>query len=528
MLVNNLIIKNWKKIAVSFALLYPNQLELMLSSYTIRLLYEFLNADSEVACELFYLPKGLRYPASRDLLNRNDIRSLENHILPVDFDVIGISLHSEEDIKNIFWFLDKSSIPIERSQRHSFSKESGKIFPFIIAGGPVITSNPLALSNCVDAFFIGDSEPNLIRFIEVFKAFKLKQLTPQQFFEELRHIEGIYLPEINNITKRVYLSELDQSKIPIKQLNAIATQRQKAFENNFFIEVNRGCPFSCNFCISSYHNRPFRNRSYEAIVDAINEACFHSEFQKISLIGSCVSSHPNFPEICKCIIAKKKQISIPSIRIEHVTDEVIAILEKGDVKTITLAPETGSEELRYTLGKKITNDLFFEIMTKIEHSKIRNVKLYFLIGLPEESEGDIEELISIVHELGQLGFDKKALRINVNPFVPKLNTPYEFETNFYQQANIPILIKRFELIQKELKNVSSIKLKIKNPKEIMRKARIQALISLADSSISEFLLKYYYNGANFNSLKKVEELEDLSIDEYLEKVKQGYKAWKIN
>ncbi|HEC37787.1 MAG TPA: B12-binding domain-containing radical SAM protein, partial [bacterium] len=289
----------------------------------------------------------------------------------------------------------------------------------------------------------------------------------------------------------------------------------------------RGCPFSCKFCLSSFHNSPFRNRSYENIKSVIDEGIIYSKFETISLIGSCVSIHPNFKQVCEYIINKSKRLTIPSVRIEHLTSDVIDVLEMGDIKTITIAPETGSENLRYALGKIISNEKILNVLSQIRESKIRNVKFYFIIGLPNEDEKDIDEIINLLKKIDNLGFESQSLRVNINPFIPKLNTPYEKEINAYLKENLYNLISKYKKIEKELIKIRSIKLKVQNFKAIVKNARLQTMISIGDNEVSELLLNYYQNGANFGALKKAENDLGFSFDNYLLKLKGCYSPWKI-
>ncbi|MCJ7649101.1 MAG: radical SAM protein, partial [Candidatus Lokiarchaeota archaeon] len=305
------------------------------------------------------------------------------------------------------------------------------------------------------------------------------------------------------------------------------TNKDKIFGSNFFIEVNRGCPYKCKFCISSFHNRPFRNRSFKNIALSIEKSLNTREFEKFSLIGSCVSSHPNFYEICEMIISKGKDFSVPSIRIDHITPRLINLFEKGNIKTITIAPEAGTESLRKTIGKNISNKLLYQIVGQVKKSKIKNIKFYFLIGLPGETDADIREIIVLLKKIDKIGFQKHSLKVNVNPFIPKFNTPYEQECTNYLRKNLPLLKEKFKILEKGLKDIPSIKLKFKNFNTLIKQAQLQTLISLGDEQISNLLITYYENGANMGSLRRAEKECGISIDDYLLKVKLGYKPWII-
>ncbi|MFX1365271.1 MAG: B12-binding domain-containing radical SAM protein [Promethearchaeota archaeon] len=523
----NAIVKDWRKIELSFGLIYPNKYTLGMSSYSIRLLYYLINSFDNIACERIFIPNDLylRFPASKDNSSKNILRSLETKVLPEDFDILGFSLHFENDFKNILWILEKANIPLTSQERQNSMIQRKKHFPMIIGGGPVVTSNPIPLNEIFDILFIGDSEPNLGLFFNVYLELKNNQINLDEFFQKVIKIEGIFVPKLRNKTKRSVIKDLNDSPHPVFQLMLKTSEEKNIFEGNFFVEVNRGCPYQCKFCISSFHNSPFRNRTFDKIIDIIENGMKYSNFNTISLIGSCVSSHPKFQQICEFIINRGKRLTIPSIRIEHLNKELIEIFEKGNIKTITIAPETGSENLRYVLGKKISNDKILSTLTQIRDSRIKNVKMYFLIGLPNENDANIQDLINLLEKINNLGYEKNTLRINVNPFIPKLNTPYEKEIFFYLEKNINSLIKKYQILERELKKFSSIKLKFKNYKTIIKNARLQTMISLGNQEISGLLLKYYYDGANFVNLQKIEKEMKFSMDEYMLKIKNCYSPW---
>jgi radical SAM superfamily enzyme YgiQ (UPF0313 family) len=521
------IIKDWKDIDLSFGLIYPNIYKIGMSSYSIRLLYYLINSIENVACERIFLPDHIRFPASDDTSSLNRIRSIETKRIPKVFDVLGFSVQYENDYRNVLWILEKSNIPLRSKERNIFENENQSHFPLIVGGGPVITSNPIPFSKIFDILFIGDSELNLKKFLEKFIEFKKKSDDVNEFVQNVISLDGIFIPSIRNSVKRNILKDLNLSPTPNYQLISPSSKKNKIFENVYFIEVNRGCPYQCKFCISSFHNSPFRIRSFENIKTAINDGVKYTQFETIGLIGPCVSAHPNFKEICELIINSGKKLKVPSIRIEHLNEGILHVISKGGIKTITIAPESGSERLRFNLGKKITDKVIFSIIEKIKKSSIKNIKLYFLIGLPNESEHEITETIEFIKKITQIGFDTHTLRININPLIPKLNTPYEKELKSYLSHNLGSLRSKMKRIHKELNKYPSVKLKFQNPKEIIKQARLQTLVSVGNLEVADLLLQYYNFGANFGSLRRAKKELRFSEDEYYMKIINCYSPWKI-
>jgi len=529
MTTENIIIKDWRNIDFSFGLVYPNVSKLGMSSYSIRLLYFLINSHENIACERIFLPENLKlkFPASKDYSSQNILRSIENKVLPNEFDILGFSFHFENDLRNILWILDKSEIPLTFQERQECISLEKPKFPLIIGGGPVVTSNPMSFSRIFDILFIGDSDYNLKLFLQNFSNYKNEKVNFNGFLESTSRIEGIFIPALKNKVNRAVLNNLDDSPNPIFQVISIDPKENNIFESNFFVEINRGCPYKCKFCISSFHNSPFRNRSYENIKDVIEDAIKYSNFDTISLIGSCVSSHPKFKQICELIINSGKRLSIPSIRIEHLTPDIIQLLERADIKTVTIAPEAGSESLRFGLGKRISNEKIISVLTQIRNSQIKNIKFYFLIGLPGEKEENIDDIIDLLKRVDQLGFERNSLRVNINPFIPKLNTPYEKQISSYLDVKLIELRRKFQKLERELKRIPSIKIKFKNFKSLIKNARLQTIISLGNQKVSDMLLSYYYNGANFGALQKAGNDLQFSINDYLLKIRDCYSPWKI-
>jgi radical SAM superfamily enzyme YgiQ (UPF0313 family) len=516
-------IKINRKNKISFGLIYPNRLKVMLSSYTIRFLYRYLNDNLEVFCDKFSLPEKYIFPANKDVQPLKNLRSFDHNLNAREFDILGFSIHYENDYRNVLWFLEKVGVPLTFEERKEARVKNIKL-PILIAGGPVITSNPLPFSNIFDACFIGDSENNLPTFFNNYDQLREQNFNLEKFLNSLKEIKGLFIPSLKNEVSREVLSNLDKSPIPYNQISQKIENGR--FENSFFLEVNRGCPYKCKFCLSSYHNSPFRNRSYQNIIDSIDKSLVNSQLDKISLIGSCASSHPQFSKICNYILDRGKRLTIPSIRLEHITPEFIKICEKAGIKTITIAPETGGDLLRSEVGKMFSNNDIIRKATLIRISTIRNIKFYFLIGLPEENDENIIEIVDLIKGIGELGFPNNSLRVNINPFIPKLNTPYEFQTTYFIRENLKILKIRLDLLIKSLKNLPYVKLKVQNSKEIVNQARLQTLISLGDEEVSDLLLEYYRLGANLGSLRRAENKFNYLIDDYFKKINSGFKPWK--
>ncbi len=519
--------KDIEPVEIKFGLIYPNSYKIGMSSYTMRLLYHIINSQDAITCERVFLPDHVRYPFSLSGNPLEPLKSLENEILLRDFDVLGFSIHYENDYRNVLWMLENASL---LDKENPGLKEDPILKrPLILGGGPVITSNPLPFAGFLDVCFIGDAEPNISPFLDTFLSYKQGILNQQEFLHEISNMDGLYIPKLkNHPVKRAILHDLDESLTPINQLMTDDMDVKGTFSQNYFIEINRGCPYQCKFCLSSFHNSPFRNKSYETLIREIDAFADLHLNNRISFIGSCVSAHPRFSDICNYVLNKGLRFALPSIRIEHLNEEVISLIEKAGIKTITIAPETGSETLRQQIGKKISNEKLLDTIKRIKDSKIRNIKFYFLLGLPNETDKDIEQIVIFLNDIDNLGFGKKSLRVNVNPFIPKLSTPFQVETIHLLKENVQQLRQSFLTLERKLRNRASIKLNFKNVKALIKNAKLQALISLGDEEIRKLLYSYYRFGANYGALRRAEKLTGVSIEEYLVKINNGYVPWILN
>ncbi|MHA1805858.1 MAG: B12-binding domain-containing radical SAM protein [Promethearchaeota archaeon] len=519
--------KDLNRVDLIFGLTYPNIQEIGMSSHAIRLLYFMINSQENMACERVFLPDHIRYPHSRHKYYHEPVRTLEHQLLLKDLDILGFSIQFENDYRNVLWILENASCLSKKNAPFWEQKNRNERLPLIIGGGPVITSNPLPFTKFFDVFFIGDAEPSLLTFLNHYLEWNQEIITNREFLNKIKQLPGVYIPRLKNPVKRAILENLDDSPSPIPQSSFPKIERKGTFQHHYFIEVNRGCPFQCKFCLSSFHNYPFRNKSIEKIFEEIEACKKMGVFDVIAFIGSCVSAHPRFTDICKKVLNSGLSFTLPSIRIEHLTKENISLMEQVGIKTITIAPETGSEALRRSIGKNISDVMILNTIKRLRESQIRNIKFYFLIGLPNETEEDIENIISLVLQINALGFEKHALRINVNPFIPKFNTPFQFEITHLLKENIQYLLQSYQKLEKGLKKVKSIKINFKNAKNILNKARLQAFISLGDEKMGELLECYYQQGANFGALRRAEKLLGFSMDSYFLKIKKGHQPWKL-
>ncbi|QEE15828.1 radical SAM protein [Promethearchaeum syntrophicum] len=550
----NMIKKPWREDHLRIALVYPNIYSSM-AGLTIQTLYALWNKFPNVICERFFMPsnKEIKTFKSKNLppnfvSNTNParfypaIRSMENQMPLKKFDIIAFSINYELDFPNLVWILDNSHIPFLRNDRMSkkihgeneIINEEEEIFPIILAGGPVIRSNPLPLEPFIDAAFIGEIEPvNDVMINSWFNSINSNSLhtyaqIKRNFLKTLQNTPGFWIPQIYNFTdygdiERVYVKNLDEFPHPIRQIIPKVKPHEKyplPFGESFYAEINRGCPHFCRFCMTGSQLKPFRNRSLENLKEIIISGIKNSSVNKVVLIGSSVTDHPKFRELCKFLIDQKVEFSIPSIRIETLSEELASLIAKSGMRTVAFAPETGTDRLRLKINKKISNEEILKGAQLLLEAGIPNVKLYILYGLPFETKEDIDAIPKLVKEIAALGFGKQGVRLSINPFIPKAHTPFESYIDNFSDANLIILKEKLKKIYDPLKGDKQIKFETLPVEE----AYIQTLLSLGGTEMSELILKYYQTGREIKKWYRITRREHLGENEYIIKFFEDMKG----
>ncbi|MHA1674279.1 MAG: radical SAM protein [Promethearchaeota archaeon] len=509
--------KPWNGDALKIALVYPNHYSAM-AGLTVQTLYSLWNNSPQVICERFFLPESHKpLPQGNRIA---PVRSIENSMPLAEFDIIAFTLSYELDYPHICWFLDNALIPFKRQDRAIIAEpqarkdsKSQENMPIVIAGGAAVRSNPLPLEQFLDAVFIGEIEPvNEQFFQEWFEAAQdIENLTYKsiqaKFLHNIAKLEGFWVPAIKTLSlggecvDRAYSHELDKIPHPIAQTHPILPPRipsdtlesfpsNMAFTDSFFIEVARGCPHFCRFCMTGAQIKPYRFRSLANLQSIILQGKEQTIFTKIALIGSSVTDHPDFLAMCRFILEQGLEFSVPSIRVDRLTLEMAQLLQQGGMKTVTIAPEAGSDSLRKRINKHITNSQILHGAQILHDVGIRSLKLYLLVGLPSETEDDIDALIELVREICEIGFGKHAIKLSINPFIPKAHTPFEVAYGNYSDPAMPLLKQRIKRIKDTFRGHKQVKV---NSLPLWE-AYLQLLFALGDRSFGNLVLRCYKEG----------------------------------
>ncbi len=411
---------------------------------------------------------------------------------PNEIGLFGFSFTFDTDFLTIFSMLEQYNIPIR-------AKERKKCFPFIFAGGPVITANPTPYEDFFDFFIIGDGEDANLEIINIYK--KNQNLPKMQILKLISEVEGVYVPSIK--TKNV-------KKLTKKLSECIYTPilSEKAFfPNTFIMEVARGCANRCGFCLASYLNLPLRFMPYEDVINIIELGLSHTN--KIALLGAQLSAHPQFNSICRYIHEKIKQgkkieMSVSSLRVDAITPEIMETLVACGQKNITLAIEAGSERLRKAINKNLTEDQIIKAAEIAKNTGLKGFKFYGMLGLPTETNDDIEEMIKLAKKLKQMykGFD---ISFGFSTFVPKPNTPFQWCGREATKS----LETKGEYLKKELHKIG-----VSSSISSAKWDYWQAVLSRGDNSFGNFLEEIYKNGGKLGAFKKAAKKYNIDTDFY--------------
>ena len=383
----NIIIKNPLKADIRFGLVYPNVYKTAMSSLGYQIIYNYINEREDTYSE------RIIYPSTR---------SLETNSPLSDFDIVSFSLQYEQDYFHVLEMLREADIPLRREDRTSDD-------PLIIAGGPCASANPLPLSDFIDIFVVGEAEAVLYDFLDMYSSLGLskrskKNRTNEDIGEKIDlspflDIKGLYISEFNNETN-IVLSE-DMESIYHLTCPIVTETDDKdfipAFSNSILLNVSRACTRGCRFCMSSYMYRPLRETNLDDLFSIAEEARENTGLNKISLIGAAVSDYSQINDLTEGLKERGFQVSTPSMRIESITRETLTALKSSGLKTLTIAPES-----IYSLRRRINKDIKDEEVLRVISDAVElgfNIKLYFLIGLPYESEDDIKELANMMKQI---------------------------------------------------------------------------------------------------------------------------------
>lgn len=507
-------------------LVYPNTRDVAMANLGFQQVYSLLNKIEGVMCDRFAMPVG--WKPETQFLDREELRSMDLKIHPLEFDMIAFSISFEPDYLNTVLALKYFGIPVDREVR-------GASFPMITAGGSAIFINPEPLAECMDIMFIGECEGMAERFF----ALMHENEDRKQFFKRAVSIPGIYLPQHYRprMEKDLQVGVSPFEGAPARVVRHWVVQEESlcthsvlhdedsTFKDMALMEVTRGCIWACRFCTAGFIYRPPRLPDLEKTYNSMDTLLtgLGKSAQTIGLVGPSVTDHPELPALAQKITEQGKKLSFSSLRMETLTDELVDLILKSGQKTLTVAVDAPSERMRDVINKAATDDYIVEKCRFLTRKGILHLKIYSIIGLPLETDDDIDQFIRLIErvqegyveecrKLGRIG----KLTIGLSPLVPKPGTPFQW----HPMESVKSLKKKFARVRKALGKMPYLKMSFGSPNE----AYLQTYLSRGDRNTQAFFKTYLNNGHDAKNA-----LKEHPVDQYVYRKykKNDYLPWDI-
>ncbi len=494
-----------KEGSVSIALAFPDVYEVGFSNIGFKILYHLINREEKFLAERAYCP----WFDAEAIMIKEDIplTTVETWTPLKDMDIIGFTLQHELTYTNIISMLSLSRIPIRSSERHGG--------PLVIAGGSG-SFNSAPLDNFIDMFVLGEGEEVILEILEEFYRWKfLEKGTKIELLKRLSKIAGVYVPSFYEITyhasgeiekiirkegpekiEKKVVSDLDKTFFPEK----ILTPLMEVIHDRAVIEIFRGCTRGCRFCQAGYIYRPVRERSLQTCLDLADKLLDNTGYPDLSLSSLSTTDYSSIEKLLKNLMSSQKHdkiaISLPSMRIDTFSAKLAEEVQKVRKTGFTFAPEAGSERLRKVINKQVTEEDLLKTVEATLSAGWDKLKLYFMIGLPTETEEDLEEIVKLIKKVFTIGKQYKLSRISVafSSFVPKPHTPFQWEG----QNSMEQLKEKQNFLFKNLKTGKEQK-KIFINFHKREQSFIEAVFARGDRRLGEGLLKAWELGCRFDN-----------------------------
>jgi radical SAM family uncharacterized protein/radical SAM-linked protein len=477
--------KDPEEVKLKFCLAFPDVYEVGMSHLGIQILYHILNGIKGVACERAFAPWVDMEKVLRD--KRIPLSSLESSIPVNQFDIVGFSLQYELCFTNVLNMLDLSDIPL-------LSKDRDDRFPLIIAGGP-LAFNPAPVADFFDALVIGDGEEVASEICHIALQSKETGAKKEDFLKFLSRLEGVYVPSLHTegqkIRKRT-VSDLNLAFLP----SCPIVPYMKVVHDRLNIEIARGCKRGCRFCEAGFIHRPYRERSSRMIHEILDASLKRTGYEELSLLslsaGDYSSIGPLLSDLMDRYETKKVAVSFPSLRIEsvvgHLAEEVKRVRKTG----FTIAPEAGTERLRKVINKDLDEGVLFQGLSDLFSKGWKNIKLYFMMGLPTEKEEDLIGIFDLTKKIASIGERQKIhpnISVSVSTFVPKPHTPFQWES----QIPLEEMKEKLRLMKDGVKR-NHLRFKWQDP----HLSFLEGVFSTGDRNLSRVLVEAFRLGCRFD------------------------------
>ena len=503
----NSVMKNPEDVDVRFAFLFPDTYEVGMSHLGMKILYHTINRRADAWCERVFSP----WVDMAELMRKNEIPlfSLESRTPIRDFDILGVTLQYEMSFTNILDALDLAGIPMRSSDRTDG--------PFVLVGGPC-AFNPEPLYAFVDLVALGDGEDETHQVIDCYKEWKKSGLPRSEFLKMASKIKGIYVPSLYDVSynpdgtvraiepkdgapavvRKAMVSNLTAADYPEKLIVPFG----EVVHNRIMLEIFRGCTRGCRFCQAGMIYRPVRERSMERLMEIAEKLVSATGYDEISLMSLSSGDYSCLPELAHKMVEtfaqKRVRISLPSQRIDNVLTDTLKETQKVKKTGLTLAPEAGTQRLRDVINKGVTEEDLIRSVTDAFENGWSSVKLYFMLGLPTETDEDVLGIADLAEKVRRCYFsvpkEKRApgLRITVSAsvFVPKNFTPFQWSA----QLDYDSVVRRQQLLKDALRKIKGVDFKYHAPDV----SYIEAVFARGDRRLADTIERAYRLGCKMD------------------------------
>ena len=529
----NSVMKDKNQVDIRFCMCFPDVYEIGMSHLGIQILYDMFNQREDTWCERVYSP----WPDLDKVMREEQIPlfALESQNPVRDFDFLGITIQYEMCYTNILQVLDLSQIPLraaDRTEEH----------PFVMGGGPC-AYNPEPLAPFFDMFYIGEGETVFNDLLDIYKEWKKSGKSRKEFLEMAAKVPGIYVPAFYDVeyhedgTIKAFTPNNPHAKEKIeKQVVMDVTHTYyprkpvvpflKATQDRVVLEIQRGCIRGCRFCQAGMLYRPTRERDLEFLKDTARALIENTGHEEISLSSLSSSDYSELPELIDYLIeecsARKVNISLPSLRIDAFSLDVMSKVQDIKKSSLTFAPEAGSQRLRDVINKGLTEEVILEGAARAFQGGWTRVKLYFMLGLPTETEEDMKGIAHLAEEIAKKYYEipkdqrhgRCQIVVSTSFFVPKPFTPFQWAGMFRKEDYLD----KAKVVKEEIRaqlNQKSIKYNYHEADVTV----LEGILARGDRKVADVLEAAYKKGAIFDSWSEyfrydlwMEAFEELGID----------------